>query len=140
MSAIYLLSISTRERLCFHYSVIHADYPTYTVTSSFTEALRIAAEEYVPSTEDIRHTAGPEMGIMETYFNRDRSSIQPLSLIRVLQIYGCKTRKWIYLFEGVTSIMFYVSLSDYDKWVVGSESDERVCIFRLLTTFVTKRT
>ena len=125
---------SARETLCFHYSVIHADYPTY---SFFTEALRIAAEEYVPSTEDIRHTAEPERGIMETYFNTDRSSIQPLSLTRVLQVYGYKTRKWIHLFEGVTSIIFYVSLSDYDKWVVGS--DERVCILRLLTTFVTIR-
>ncbi|KAH9997005.1 guanine nucleotide binding protein, alpha subunit [Russula vinacea] len=114
------------------------DYPScLTVDDNaayfFTEALRIAAEEYVPSTEDIRHTAEPERGIMETYFNTDRSSIQPLSLIRVLQVYGYKTRKWIHLFEGVTSIIFYVSLSDYDKWVVGS--DERTRLHESLILF-----
>ena len=100
----------------------------------FTEIQRIAAEEYVPSTEDIRHTA--ERGIMETYFYTDRS-IQYLNITRVLQIYGCKTRKWIHLFGGVTSIIFYASLSDYDKWIVGS--DERVCTLRLLAMFVTNR-
>jgi guanine nucleotide-binding protein G(i) subunit alpha len=71
---------------------------------------------------------------METYFNRYRSSI------RVLQIYRgqeWEPRKWIHLFEGVTSIIFYASLSDYDKWVV--DRDEQVCIFRLLTMFVTDR-
>jgi guanine nucleotide-binding protein G(i) subunit alpha len=103
--------------------------PTY---SFFTEAQRITAEEYVPSIEDIRHTA--ERGIVETYFDTNELSI------RVLQIYGgleCGWRKWIHLFEGVTSIIFYAPLSDYDRWVVGS--DEQVCIFRLLTMFVTNR-
>jgi hypothetical protein len=103
--------------------------PTY---SFFTEAQRITAEEYVPSIEDIRHTT--ERGIIETYFDTNELSIQ------VLQIYGgleCNWRNWICIFEAVTSIMFYASLSDYDKWVVGS--DERVCILHLLTMFVTNR-
>jgi hypothetical protein len=74
---------------------------------------------------------------METYFYTDLYSIPYLRIIRVLQIYGCKTRKWNHLFEDVTSIIFYASLSDYDKWIVGS--DERVCILRLLAIFVTNR-
>ncbi|KAF8477758.1 guanine nucleotide binding protein, alpha subunit [Russula ochroleuca] len=87
----------------------------------FIGAQRIAAEEYVPSSEDIRHAA--ERGIMETYFNRYRSSI------RVLQIYRgqeWEPRKWIHLFEGVTSIIFYASLSDYDKWVVDRDEQTRL--------------
>jgi hypothetical protein len=70
---------------------------------------------------------------METYFKMDQLSI------RVLQVYGqeCEQRKWIHLIEGVTSIIFYASLCDYDKRVVGW--NRRVCLFPLLTMYVTNR-
>ena len=70
---------------------------------------------------------------METYFQMGQSSI------RVLQVYNqeCELRKWIRLFEGVTSIIFYASLSDYDKRVVGRNS--RVCLSPLLMMNLTNR-
>ena len=85
----------------------------------------------MPSIEDILHAA--ERGIMETYFQMGQSSI------RVLQAYGqeCELRKWIGLFEGVTSIIFYASLSDYDKRVVGRNS--RVCLLISLSMYLTNR-
>jgi len=46
----------------------------------FAEAQRIVAEDYVPSVEDVLHTA--ERGILETYFKLGHLSI------RVLQVYG----------------------------------------------------
>ncbi|KAI9508069.1 G-protein alpha subunit-domain-containing protein [Russula earlei] len=57
----------------------------------FSEAQRIATEEYVPSIEDVYGQQG-------------------------------KFRKWIHLFEGVTSIMFFASLSDYDEPGASSRS------------------
>lgn len=68
---------------------------------------------------------------MQTYFKMDQLSI------RVLQVYGqeCKPRKWIRLFEGVTSIIFYVSLSDYDKRVV--RRNKGVCLSTLFMINVT---
>jgi hypothetical protein len=59
---------------------------------------------------------------MQTCFKMDQLSI------RVLQVYGqeCKPRKWIRLFEGVTSIIFYASLSDYDKRVVRRNKGVRL--------------
>ena len=59
---------------------------------------------------------------METYFGMGQLSI------RVSQVYGqeCERRKWIHLFEGVTSIIFYAPLSDYDARVVPWS--ERVCL------------
>ncbi|KAH9980450.1 guanine nucleotide binding protein, alpha subunit [Russula vinacea] len=86
----------------------------------FAEAQRVVAEEYVPSTEDILYAT--ERGIMETYFTMDQLSM------RVLQVYGQEgePRKWINLFEGATSIIFYASLSDYNKWVVGLKVQTRL--------------
>ena len=41
--------------------------------------------------------------------------------IRVLQVYGQETerKKWIHLFQDVTCIIFYASLSDYNKSTAG---------------------
>jgi hypothetical protein len=52
--------------------------------------------------------------------------------MRVLQVYGQEgePRKWIHLFEGATSIIFYASLSDYNKWVVSLKV--QVCLLPLL--------
>jgi guanine nucleotide-binding protein subunit alpha len=59
---------------------------------------------------------------METYFQMGQQSI------RVLQVYGqeCERRKWIHLFQGVTSIIFYASLSDYNKTAAGQVVE--VCV------------
>lgn len=82
----------------------------------FAEAQRIAAEDYVPSIEDIGHAS--EKGVMETHVNVDQLSI------RISQVYGQQGcfRKWIHLFEGVTSVMFCASLSDYDEPGVSRRS------------------
>ena len=99
--------------------------------SFFAEAHRIVAEDYVPSTEDILHAT--RKGIMETHFITDRLSM------RVLQVHGQEgdPRKWIHLIENATSIIFYASLSDYNKWVVGLKV--QVCLLRFLTMYVTNR-
>ena len=52
--------------------------------------------------------------------------------IRVSQVYGQEGewRKRMHLFEGVASIIFFASLSDYN---------ERVCLLPLVMIYVTKR-
>jgi guanine nucleotide-binding protein G(i) subunit alpha len=59
--------------------------------------------------------------------------------MRLTQVSGQKSerRKWIHLFEGVTSVIFYTSLSGYDQWAVGR--DEQVCLLPLLRMHVTNR-
>jgi len=93
--------------------------------SFFAEAQRITAEDYVPSIEDIGHSTS-EQRVIETHFDVDQLSL------RVLQVYGQQSwhRKWMGLFEGVTSVMFCASFSDYDEPASGTSfSDRQVCAY-----------
>jgi guanine nucleotide-binding protein subunit alpha len=109
-----------------HASLHHLVLIAHITCSFFAEAQRIAAEDYVPSIEDIGHSS--EKGIMETLFNVDQLSI------RISQVYGQPGhfRKWIPLFEDVTSVMFCACLSDYDEPGVSRRSRRvRVSLFVL---------
>lgn len=78
----------------------------------FAEAQRITAEDYVPSLEDIGCVPeNHEKGVMESHFK-----LYGLS-VRVLQVHGQQSyrRKWTDPFWGAMSIMFFISLSDYDE-------------------------
>ena len=111
-------------RLCSCVTLTYADRaPTF---SFLMQAQRIVAEGYVPSTEDVLRAAEhPAAGITETCVKTGQLSIQ------ICQVHGQQNnrRKWIHLFENVTSIIFCASLSDYDQEVIGEA--QQVCIFLL---------
>lgn len=44
-------------------------------------------------------------------------------------------RKWIHCFENVTSIMFLAALSEYDQFLVESDSEVRLMVFTLHQQF-----
>jgi hypothetical protein len=90
--------------------------------SFFAEAQRIAAEGYVPSIEDIGHAS--KKGVIETRCNVGMLSLR---VLHVCYSANCQEitnwyRKWLHLFDGVTSILFCVSLSDYDEPASGISS------------------
>ena len=88
--------------------------------SFFASAQRIATEGYIPCTGDIIR-APVRKGLTETYFTMDQTPI------RVSHFRGqCKQKIWNYFFEDVTAILFYASLSDYNKLVVPANGQE-VC-------------
>ena len=81
------------------------------ICSFFSNINRITTGDYIPSNEDIlRAHMRTDVGVTETYAN-----VGPLSL-RLCQVsrQHSTQKKWIHLFEGVTSIIFCVPLSDYD--------------------------
>lgn len=58
---------------------------------------------------------------METYFKMGQLPI------RISQVCGqCNQKMWRSFFEGVTTILFYASLSDYNTLVVAGSGQE-VC-------------
>lgn len=44
-------------------------------------------------------------------------------------------RKWIHCFEGVTSVLFLVAISEYDQVLSSAETEGEVCIF-LINSFL----
>jgi guanine nucleotide-binding protein G(i) subunit alpha len=70
---------------------------------------------YIPSSEDIiRAAEEPVVGIRETSFVMGELTIQ------LCDVSGQRSerRKWIHQFEGITSIIFYASLADYNQEVL----------------------
>ncbi|EPY52379.1 heterotrimeric G protein alpha-2 subunit Gpa2 [Schizosaccharomyces cryophilus OY26] len=77
----------------------------------FSRANAICSQDYVPTIDDILHSRNSTMGISEISFGIDHLQV------RMFDVGGQRTerRKWIYCFENVNSIIFCVSLNDFDK-------------------------
>jgi guanine nucleotide-binding protein G(i) subunit alpha len=83
--------------------------------SFFSEVRRITARDYIPSIEDIlRAPVRTDVGITETYIKMGGLSLRLCHISRQRS----ERKKWIHLFEGVTSIIFCAPLADYDQFGV----------------------
>jgi guanine nucleotide-binding protein G(i) subunit alpha len=81
------------------------------ICSFVSEIQRITARDYIPSNDDIlRAPMRNDVGITETYIHMGQLSLR---LCHISHQHS-ERKKWIHLFEGVTSIIFCVPLSDYD--------------------------
>lgn len=81
-----------------------------TTDSYFLENLdRISAPNYIPSVQDILHIRKPTLGVQEHLFCLDKLTY------RVIDVAGQRShrKKWIHLFDCVTSVMFFTSLSSF---------------------------
>ncbi|KAH9017558.1 G-protein alpha subunit-domain-containing protein [Lactarius pseudohatsudake] len=88
----------------------------------FEEANRIAASNYIPSTEDVLRARVKTTSITET-----RIPLGQLS-IHIIDVGGQRSQrnKWIHSFESVTSIIFVTSLSEYDQVLLFEKSQNRM--------------
>ena len=95
--------------------------------SFFTDALRIGAQNYLPTENDVLRARVKTKGITETKFTVGQlqyvTSPQSLHLtttlcrIHMFDVGGQRSerKKWIHCFESVTSIIFCTALSEYDQ-------------------------
>ncbi|XP_078054360.1 guanine nucleotide-binding protein subunit alpha-14-like [Mustelus asterias] len=87
-----------------------------------TDIDRIAANDYIPTDQDVLRVRVPTTGINEYSFNMHQVSL------RLVDVGGQKSerRKWIHCFENVVSVIFLASLSEYDQVLEESENENRM--------------
>ncbi|KJE92418.1 GTP-binding protein alpha subunit [Capsaspora owczarzaki ATCC 30864] len=83
---------------------------------------RIAEADYVPTIQDVLRVRVPTSGIVENQFEISKS------IFRIIDVGGQRSerRKWIHCFENVASIIFLVSLSEYDQQLFEEETQNRL--------------
>ncbi|GBG29950.1 Guanine nucleotide-binding protein subunit alpha [Hondaea fermentalgiana] len=83
---------------------------------------RIAAADYEPSTDDILQARTRTSGVVKIEFLIDKTQC------RMLDVGGQRNerKKWISHFDNVTAIMFLVSLSEYDKFLLEDSTVNRM--------------
>ena len=89
----------------------------------FARRARAAAlPDYVPSVEDVLRCRVRTTGILEETFDVDGVAFS------IVDVGGQRSerRKWIHAFEGVSAIIFVVSLSEYDQTLAEDESTNRL--------------
>lgn len=83
---------------------------------------RIAEADYTPSVDDILQARARTSGVVRIEFVIDNTKC------RMLDVGGQRNerKKWISHFDNVTAIMFLVSLSEYDKFLLEDSTVNRM--------------
>eukprot|EP00010_Vexillifera_abyssalis_P008810 CAMPEP_0201550522 /NCGR_PEP_ID=MMETSP0173_2-20130828/6882_1 /ASSEMBLY_ACC=CAM_ASM_000268 /TAXON_ID=218659 /ORGANISM="Vexillifera sp., Strain DIVA3 564/2" /LENGTH=353 /DNA_ID=CAMNT_0047960525 /DNA_START=6 /DNA_END=1067 /DNA_ORIENTATION=- len=83
---------------------------------------RFAKDDYVPSEQDVLMARAKTTGITETEFNVGETHF------RMVDVGGQRSerKKWIHCFQDVTSLIFFVGLSEYNQRLYEDENVNRM--------------
>jgi len=83
---------------------------------------RVMVKDYIPTESDVLHTRVTTVGIIETEFEYEKLRF------KMVDVGGQRNerKKWIHCFQNVTSIIFCVSLSEYDLKMYEDETQNRM--------------
>eukprot|EP01125_Pyxidicula_operculata_P009997 TRINITY_DN3289_c0_g1_i4.p2 TRINITY_DN3289_c0_g1~~TRINITY_DN3289_c0_g1_i4.p2 ORF type:complete len:347 (+),score=69.14 TRINITY_DN3289_c0_g1_i4:1294-2334(+) len=83
---------------------------------------RLVEDDYVPTDEDIVRARVKTTGVYETTFDHDGSKYI------LIDVGGQRSerKKWIHCFEGVTTILFCVALSEFDLFLYEDSTVNRM--------------
>jgi len=100
-----------------------AEFQLYDCASYLFNAIdRIGANGYVPTTEDILRVRTKTTGFTETIFDYSGNTF------KLVDVGGQRNerKKWLYCFQDVTSVLFVVSLSEYDLKLYEDNTTNRM--------------
>ncbi|KAI9271257.1 guanine nucleotide-binding protein alpha-3 subunit [Helicostylum pulchrum] len=88
----------------------------------FEDIKRIGQHDYVPNAQDVLRARSKTTGIVEAKFMIKETSIH------MFDVGGQRSerKKWIHCFEAVQSIIFCVSLSEYDQVLLEESRQNRM--------------
>jgi len=83
---------------------------------------RFAEPNYIPTEQDILHARTKTIGIVELEF-----MVEGLKF-KIFDVGGQRNerRKWIHIFQDVTTLMFVVAASEYDQTLLEDENTNRI--------------
>ncbi|KAJ5076601.1 guanine nucleotide-binding protein g(o) subunit alpha [Anaeramoeba ignava] len=88
----------------------------------FDRMNELVKSDYIPSIDDILHVRVKTTGITETQFSSDDLTF------RIVDVGGQRNerKKWIHCFQGVSTIIFLVGISEYDQVLEEDEQQNRM--------------
>jgi len=88
----------------------------------FTNASRFAAEDYVPTFEDILKARRKSSGVVETVFDHDGTQFT------LVDVGGQRSerKKWLHCFSTVTAVIFLAAINEYDMLLEEDSNTNRL--------------
>jgi GTPase SAR1 family protein len=82
----------------------------------------VAAQNYLPTQQDVLRSRVRTTGIVENDFEIDGNKF------KMFDVGGQRNerKKWIHCFENVTAVLFVVAISEYDQMLYEDESTNRM--------------
>jgi GTPase SAR1 family protein len=83
---------------------------------------RVCGPEYIPSEQDVLRARAATQGLLEHKFLINKTAFT------LVDVGGQRSerRKWIHAFEGVTAVIFFTAISEYDQQLRYEETDGEV--------------
>jgi len=83
---------------------------------------RLAADDYIPTEQDVLRSRAKTTGIIETEFTVEKTNF------KMVDVGGQRSerKKWMHCFQDVTAVIFCVAMSEYDLTLYEDDETNRM--------------